>query len=131
MRKTENALVAAIQSGDADRALDLLQVLVTLDRRRAWWALFRSAADQSPASRRDAMIALVGRTYIARRKGELVGVDDGQVLCTLTAWLLAKVWESPKTVWAEDDCALLRDWLPKRLRPILGASNSGPPVQGD
>lgn len=119
MRKTENDLVTAIGRGDIDDALDLLQELLLHDRRRAWWALFRVAAGQIPDDRRDAMIALVGKTYIARRIGRMIGVREEQIMRALVGSLLADDWESHEAVWNEEDLSLLKSWLPERLRRTL------------
>jgi hypothetical protein len=121
MRKNENALVAAIQSGDADRATDLLRVLVILDRRRAWWALFRAASAVKEEDRRAAMLALVARTYIARRMGRLVGVPDEPVVGALAGWLILTDWDRTGADLTRVERAQLARWLPARISRLLSA----------
>lgn len=118
MRKLENAIVGAAMECDLAKALSTLKVLVSLDRRRAWWAVFRIAADQLPDERKRAMLSLVGKTYIARRSGRLIGVDDSQVLDVLLRWLSMPGWDHEHATLTEAENRLLQTWLPARLRFI-------------
>jgi hypothetical protein len=119
MRKLENAVVEAMAEDDLTKALGNLDILACLDRRRAWWAAFRIAGRQFPEDRRQAMIALVGKTYIARRTGRLIGVDDCQVLGSLARCLAIPKWERDHVALGDGERQLLRVWLPVRLQSIL------------
>ena len=123
MRKIENAAVQAIAGGDIEAALEHLQTLLTYDRRRAWWSAFRVAAGQTTKDRRDAMLALVGRTYIARRTGGLLGARDEDVLRSLLLWMAAETHDPTGRVLADHELRLLKRWLPGRLRILMPAFN--------
>jgi hypothetical protein len=119
MQKLENAVVDAMRQPDLSAAFNLLRTLIMLDRRRAWWAVFRVAEAQSPDFKRRAMISLVGKAYIARRKGLLVGVDDNLVLRSL---LRVADADNPQRDWialVEEERLLLERWLPRRLSRTL------------
>lgn len=116
MRQIESAVVASVVAGDAVTANDHLQHLVVHDRRRAWWALFRAAA-QCPAPQRQELVALVGRAYIARRTGRLIGVGEDTLIEALTACLVAP--RGDRCALSPDEQRLLVKWLPARLNRIL------------
>ncbi len=126
MRKIENAAVQAIAGGDIEAALEHLQALLTYDRRRAWWAVFRMAAGQTPEDRRDAMLALVARTYIARRTGGLLGARDEDVLRSLLLWMDAETHDPTGRMLTDHELRLLKRWLPARLRNFMPAFNPHP-----
>ena len=114
MRKVENAIVASVAAGDLKAANDHLQHLLLRDRRRAWWAVFRVAEAQTQPDLRRAHLAIVGKAYIARRTGALVGMDDGDLLGALLAWVhhgceFEVQGLTPSEQW------MLAQWLPKRL----------------
>lgn len=116
MRKLENQLVEAIGGGDLHLALERLDVLLTLDRRRAWWALFRAATQREPDS--EARFALVARSYIARRVGQLVGAKDADLLGALVVWVMAEEADQTGSTLSADERSLLASWLPRRLRHL-------------
>lgn len=113
MRKLEDQLVEAIGEVDLPLALERLDVLLTLDRRRAWWALFRAASQREPDS--EARFTLVARTYIARRTGQLIGAKDEDVLAALAVWITAEDIDPTGNVLSDDERALLASWLPERI----------------
>jgi len=121
MRKTENAAVAAIERGDDAEVQALLSQLLVLDRRRAWWALFRAASAVADDERRPAMLALVARTYIARRTGSLVGVPDEPVVGALAGWLMLSDWDPDGAELTSAQCTQLAQWLPARISRLLAA----------
>lgn len=116
MRKLENQLVEAIENSDLPLALEHLDVLLTLDRRRAWWAVFRAAAQREPDS--EARFALVARSYIARRMGQLVGAKDKDVLGALVVWVTAEESDPTGSPLSVDERTLLVSWLPERLSAL-------------
>jgi DNA polymerase III delta prime subunit len=126
VRKIENAAVQAIAGGDIETALEHLQALLTYDRRRAWWAMFRMAAGQTPEDRRDAMLALVARTYIARRTGGLLGARDEEVLRSLLLWMAAETHDPTGRMLTDHELRLLKRWLPGRLRNFMPDLNPHP-----
>jgi hypothetical protein len=121
MRKVENAIVASVAAGDMKAANDHLQHLLLHDRRRAWWALFRAAAAVKEEDRRAAMLALVARTYIARRMGQLVGVPDEPVVGALAGWLILTDWDRTGAAITRVECTQLARWLPARISRLLPA----------
>lgn len=125
MRKIENAVVDAMQSGQIEHAAGLLGSLIRLDRRRAWWALFRCAAARQ-RSEQIASVRLVSRSYIARRTGRLVGVGDEQVLPHLIT-MIAKPEASTSLIQlTEREVQLLGWWLPARITRLVNGIISPP-----
>lgn len=118
MRKLENQLVEAIANDDLPEALERLNLLLILDRRRAWWALFRAAAQCEAASQ--ARFALVARTYIARRLGQLVGVKDEDLLAALIRSMFARRTDAMGPPLSGYERRLLSRWLPARLADASG-----------
>ena len=65
------------------------------------------------------MIAVVGKTYLARRSGRLVGIPDFQVLATLSDWLIADGCDRDYEALTKAEIQALKTWLPERLRGII------------
>lgn len=117
MRKVENAAVASIVAGDAATARDHLSLLLIHDRRRAWWALFRAAAERK--SDGEARLARTVRIYIARRAGELIGTRDEELLIALMEWIMADRIEQPEPQLSSHERRLITHWLPARLAKVV------------
>lgn len=115
MRKVENAIVGSVAAGDMQAAHDHLQHLLLHDRRRAWWAVFRVVEAQTPYDRREALIALVGRAYVARRTGALVGTLDDDLLTALLTSAQAQERVPHVQGLTLGEQQMLRQWLPARL----------------
>lgn len=115
MRRTEDEAVAAIMRRDREAAQALLRELLIFDRRRAWWTLFRAAAAIQSDDRRAAMIALVFRTYVARRTGRMVGVPDESVISKLADWLCFLDGDRAVAGLTDEERFLLVRWLPARV----------------
>lgn len=113
MRKVENAIVASVAAGDMIAANYHLQHLLLHDRRRAWWAIFRVAAE-THQDRRAAMLALVGKAYIARRTGSLIGTSDSDLLGLLLA-IQVRGLDGDGQGLTADERRILEQWLPARL----------------
>lgn len=118
MLRIENAVVRAMAKGDVQTALSHLRDLVVRDRRRCWWAVFRVALAQQPQDRRQAMIAIVGKAYIARRTGFLVGTSETDLLISLLVWTTAQDLDPVVRGLNGSERRLLQRWLPGRLKAI-------------
>jgi hypothetical protein len=115
MRKLENAIVGSVAAGDMQAAHDHMKHLLLRDRRRAWWVVFRVAAAQSQGDRREALLAIVGRAYVARRTGALVGTFDDDLLMALLSHLRAQGSLPPIRGLTLSERQMLEQWLPARL----------------
>ena len=121
MRRIENEAVEAFASGEIDSSIALVERLLMLDRKRAWWVLFRIASGSHPLCQREARIATVANAYIARRTGSLIGVDGRKLLPALIAVFTTIDHTKQVNPLAADQLVLLKRWLPPRLKLFLRA----------